>query len=110
VKTPMCRALKKINNIEGNWILHIQPSRILIVFGLFPAEAQEGAPKLPNVVALEIRPRSGVAFARVQSLAQNPRIRANMSIQRRLSSLIKLLQKKWKPLNEKKVRKRFLHI
>ena len=68
-------------------------------------EAAERMKKLPETVYIELRPRNGEAFAKVQSLAQNPRIKVNISIQRRLSSLIRMLERKWRPLNARKVLK-----
>jgi hypothetical protein len=76
---------------------------IYFILLLRTVEAAERMKKLPDTVQIELRPRNGEAFAKVQSLAQNPRIKVNISIQRRLSSLIRMLERKWRPLNLKRV-------
>ncbi|XP_022254846.1 protein cramped-like isoform X2 [Limulus polyphemus] len=77
IKTPVCRALKKINNVEE------------------PKIQEE--PKLPKEIYIEFRPRTNAAWLHVQSLAQNPRVRTKVNLQRRLSTVIEYLEKKWKP-------------
>lgn len=78
IKTPVCRALKKINNVEET--------------------KYEEPPKLPADVWVEFRPRTNGAWVQVQSLAQNPRVRTRTSLQRRLSNVLEHLQTRWKPL------------
>lgn len=76
IKTPVCRALKKINNVD----------------------TKDEPPKLPADVWVEFRPRTNAAWVQVQSLAQNPRVRTKTSLQRRLSNVLEHLQARWKPL------------
>ncbi|XP_076343718.1 cramped chromatin regulator [Tachypleus tridentatus] len=77
IKTPVCRALKRINNVEE------------------PKIQEE--PKLPKEIYVEFRPCTNAAWLHVQSLAQNPRVRTKVNLQRRLSTVIEYLEKKWKP-------------
>lgn len=75
VKTPICRALRKLNQHEDT------------VEDL----------KLPARVTVELRPRTNEAWARVQATAQNPRIHTLLPLQRRLSTLFSFLDKRWLP-------------
>lgn len=77
LKTPVCRALKKLNNVEETKEPEIQ--------------------KIPKEVLVEFRPRNNAAWLHVQSLAQNPRVRAKLSLQRHLKTVFEYLQKRWKP-------------
>ncbi|CAN8005920.1 unnamed protein product, partial [Ixodes hexagonus] len=78
IKTPLCRALKKLNNVE---------------------DVKEEEPrKLPVEVCMEFRPRNNSAWVHVQSLAQNPRVRTKASLQRRLSNVLEHLQGRWRPV------------
>jgi hypothetical protein len=52
--------------------------------------------KLPTRVLVELNPRDMVSFLRVQSMAQNPRIKVAVSLQKRLSSLITCINARWK--------------
>ncbi|XP_058813600.1 protein cramped [Topomyia yanbarensis] len=74
IKTPSCRALRKINQLE---------------------EWQEEI-KLPPRVDVILKPATVGAWGRVQSLAQNPRVRTSVTLQKRLSTLLQLLQQKWR--------------
>ncbi|CAG0919331.1 unnamed protein product [Notodromas monacha] len=103
IRTPMCRALKKINDMDGKHDLGSSVRRVIVLTLLISdLEIVGRNQKLPELVQIQLRPRTGEAFARVQSLAHNPRVTANVSIQRRLSSLLRVLQRKWRPLNVKK--------
>lgn len=75
VKTPICRALRKLNQQE---------------------DLAEDL-KLPNRVTVELRPRTNEAWARVQATAQNPRVQTLLPLQRRLSSLLGFLEQRWQP-------------
>ncbi|KAJ9598246.1 hypothetical protein L9F63_011067, partial [Diploptera punctata] len=79
IKTPICKALRRLNRIEDH----------------------EELMKLPARVTVELRPRTTDAWARVQSAAQNPRIRALLPLQKRLSSLLVYLSQRWCPSNLK---------
>ncbi|KAG0413383.1 hypothetical protein HPB47_009467 [Ixodes persulcatus] len=78
IKTPLCRALKKLNNVEDT--------------------KEEEPRKLPVEVCMEFRPRNNSAWVHVQSLAQNPRVRTKASLQRRLSNVLEHLQGRWRPI------------
>lgn len=75
IKTPICRALRKLNQLE-DWQEEI---------------------KLPSRITIELRPRNNMAWWQVQASSMNPRIRTLLPIQRRLSSLLIFLQQKWRP-------------
>lgn len=75
VKTPICRALRKLNQQED------------VADDL----------KLPARVTVELRPRSNEAWARVQATAQNPRVQTLLPLQRRLSTLLSFLDQRWQP-------------
>ncbi|GAB6020259.1 hypothetical protein CHUAL_002977 [Chamberlinius hualienensis] len=73
IKTPVCRALKKLNDVEDGENV-----------------------KLPNRIVLEVRPRNNAAWSRVQSVSQNPRVRIDVSLQCRLAVIIRYLQERWR--------------
>ncbi|XP_016839013.1 protein cramped isoform X1 [Nasonia vitripennis] len=79
IKTPICRALRKLNQLEG-W--------------------QEDI-KLPSRVTIELRPGNNLTWWQVQALAMNPRVRTLVPIQRRLSSILSFLQQRWRPWKAK---------
>ncbi|XP_055585908.1 protein cramped [Uranotaenia lowii] len=74
IKTPSCRALRKLNQLE---------------------EWQEEI-KLPPRVDVVLKPATVGAWGRVQTLAQNPRCRTSVTLQKRLSTLLVILQQKWR--------------
>lgn len=86
IKTPSCRALKKLNQLEGNNIEDIQ---------------------LPQRIDVIVRPSNQESWAYVQRLAQNPRIKVSLPLQKRISCLLQTLEQKWRSqdvrLNEKYV-------
>ncbi|KAM8960176.1 protein cramped-like [Pelodytes ibericus] len=90
IKAPMCRALKKLCDPEGKT-------------GMSDEEDQKPV-RLPLKVPVELQPRNNQAWARVQSLAQNPRLRMIVELHRKVSSLIEFLKQKW-VLHEVRVRK-----
>ncbi|XP_076224008.1 cramped chromatin regulator isoform X2 [Nomia melanderi] len=75
IKTPICRALRKLNQLE-DWQEEI---------------------KLPSRITIELRPRNNMAWWQVQASSMNPRVRTLLPIQRRLSSLLIFLQQRWRP-------------
>ncbi|KAM6156093.1 protein cramped-like [Rhynchocyon petersi] len=87
IKAPMCRALKKLCDPEG-----------------LSDEEDQKPVRLPLKVPVELQPRNNHAWARVQSLAQNPRLRMIVELHRKVSSLIEFLKQKW-ALQEVRVRK-----
>ncbi|CAG2064778.1 unnamed protein product [Timema podura] len=74
IKTPMCRILRKLNQLDEN----------------------EEEVRLPNRISIELRPKTNTAWGRVQSVAQNPRVRTKLPLQRRLASLLTFLENRWK--------------
>ncbi|XP_070501757.1 protein cramped isoform X1 [Chironomus tepperi] len=76
IKTPSCRALKKLNQLEGNNIEDIQ---------------------LPQRIDVIVRPSNQESWAYVQRLAQNPRIKVSLPLQKRISCLLQTLEQKWRP-------------
>ena len=74
IKTPICRALRKLNQLE-DWQEEI---------------------KLPPRVTIELRPRNNMAWWQVQASSMNPRVRTVLPVQRRLSSLLIFLQQRWR--------------
>ncbi|XP_060063402.1 protein cramped-like [Ylistrum balloti] len=83
IKTPTCNALKKINNIDD------------------PKPEEETGVQVPDRVYLDINPRTNAAWAYVQEMSQNPRLRMMLKPEKKLSSIIKFLSQKWKPHNVK---------
>lgn len=74
VKTPMCRALRRLNKLDD----------------------KDDEVKLPLRVLVELRPRDMGAFLKVQNMALNPRIRTILPLQKRLSALMNCITKRWK--------------
>ncbi|XP_061065473.1 protein cramped-like isoform X3 [Eubalaena glacialis] len=89
IKAPMCRALKKLCDPDG-----------------LSDEEDQKPVRLPLKVPVELQPRNNHAWARVQSLSQNPRLRMIVELHRKVSSLIEFLKQKW-ALHEVRVRKTF---
>ncbi|XP_007528070.2 protein cramped-like [Erinaceus europaeus] len=87
IKAPMCRALKKLCDPDG-----------------LSDEEDQKPVRLPLRVPVELQPRNNHAWARVQSLAQNPRLRMIVELHRKVSSLIEFLKQKW-TLHEVRIRK-----
>jgi hypothetical protein len=75
IKTPSCRALKKLNQLEGNSYEDIL---------------------LPQRIDVILRPSSLHSFTYVQKLAQNPRVKVSLPLQRRLATLLQTMQQKWR--------------
>ncbi|KAM4716851.1 protein cramped-like isoform 2-T2 [Anableps anableps] len=78
IKAPMCRALKKLCDPDG-----------------VSDEEDQKPVRLPLKVAVELQPRSNHSWARVQSLAYNPRLRMVVELHRKVSCLIDYLKQKW---------------
>lgn len=62
--------------------------------------------KLPAKVDVELWPVDNESWYTVQNLAQNPRVKLSLPLQKRLISLIKTLQQKWKSREAKMVIKK----
>ncbi|GFN88171.1 protein cramped-like protein [Plakobranchus ocellatus] len=80
LRTPVCTCLKKIN-------------RIIDINETESTSSQ----KLPQTVSIELTPKNSKAWAKVQSVSQNPRLRVKLASNRTVESVIKFLMKKWKP-------------
>ncbi|KAL2100857.1 hypothetical protein ACEWY4_002618 [Coilia grayii] len=87
IKAPMCRALKKLCDPDG-----------------VSDEEDQKPVRLPLKVAVELQPRSNHSWARVQSLAHNPRLRMVVELHRKVSSLIDFLKQKW-AVQDQRIRK-----
>ncbi|KAI7803655.1 putative protein cramped-like [Triplophysa rosa] len=87
IKAPMCRALKKLCDPDG-----------------VSDEEDQKPVRLPLKVAVELQPRSNHSWARVQSLAHNPRLRMVVELHRKVSSLIEFLKQKW-AMQDERIRK-----
>uniref|UniRef100_A0A8C7UTS4 Protein cramped-like n=1 Tax=Oncorhynchus mykiss TaxID=8022 RepID=A0A8C7UTS4_ONCMY len=85
IKAPMCRALKRLCDPDGE----------------LSDEEDQKPVRLPLKVAVELQPRSNHSWARVQSLAHNPRLRMVVELHRKVSSLIEFLKQKWDSLQER---------
>ncbi|XP_019873011.2 protein cramped [Aethina tumida] len=77
INTPMCKALRRLNQLDEK---HDE----LI---------------LPFKVNVEIVPKDMASFLKVQGAAQNPRLKATLPLQKRLSSLISCINKRWRSLD-----------
>ncbi|XP_021954461.1 protein cramped-like [Folsomia candida] len=73
IKTPVCRALKRLNGLDD-----VEHTRV------------------PHKVSVEFIPRDGKTWRSIQSVSQNPRIKIVASLQRTFSSIISYLENKWK--------------
>uniref|UniRef100_A0A8C2DB40 Protein cramped-like n=2 Tax=Cyprinus carpio TaxID=7962 RepID=A0A8C2DB40_CYPCA len=87
IKAPMCRALKKLCDPDG-----------------VSDEEDQKPVRLPLKVAVELQPRSNHSWARVQSLAHNPRLRMVVELHRKVSTLIEFLKQKW-AVQDQRIRK-----
>nr|XP_054754699.1 protein cramped-like [Lytechinus pictus] len=76
LKTPVCKALKKLKGVDKN---------------------EEKPTKLPARVLLELQPRSNAAWAEVQGVAHNPRLRLVVPLQKDMGNLLRFLSEKWTP-------------
>jgi len=77
-RTLPCRALKKMNEIGVDEKVKVLTSR-----------------ELPRDVIVEFHPTTNFDWLKVQSISQNPRVRAKLSIQKRLFNLLEFLENKW---------------
>lgn len=59
--------------------------------------------KLPKDIYVEFRPYTNTAWLQVQNLAQNPRVRTKVCLQKRLRPVIEYLQRRWRPYRLKRV-------
>lgn len=87
LRTPPCKALKKINEIGVDEKVKVVTTR-----------------ELPKDVIVEFHPATNRDWIKVQSMAQNPLVRARLSIQKRLSNILEFLEYKWNISQEKLTR------
>lgn len=78
LRTPPCKALKKINEIGVDEKVKVVTTR-----------------ELPKDVMVEFHPKTNRDWLKVQSMAQNPLVRARLSIQKRLFNILDFLENKW---------------
>ncbi|EDV99691.1 protein cramped [Drosophila grimshawi] len=74
IKTPSCKALRRLNQLDDT----LEDIR------------------LPTKIEVLVSPANMEAFGRVQSLAQNPRIRITVPLHKKLISFIQSFQYKWR--------------
>jgi len=63
---------------------------------MYAESKEESTWKLPERISIELRPRTRAAWARVQALAQNPRVIISLLADKRLSHIMDFLNSKWK--------------
>uniref|UniRef100_A0A1A9W970 Myb-like domain-containing protein n=1 Tax=Glossina brevipalpis TaxID=37001 RepID=A0A1A9W970_9MUSC len=80
IKTPSCKALRRLNQLD---------------------DSLEDI-KLPSKIEVTISPANMEAFGRVQTIAQNPRCRTTVPLHKKLVNFIKAFQYKWRS-NETKI-------
>nr|CAB3233610.1 protein cramped-like [Phallusia mammillata] len=85
IKTPTCKALKKIHDKE------VQKSRI----------TESRRVKLPLRVNVDLQPLTMEAWNKVHLLGHNPRLRFSIPMSCQLSQILLYLNKKWRSLSEK---------
>lgn len=59
---------------------------------------------MPSKVDVYLRPANTLAWGRVQCLAQNPRVKTILPLQKRVLSLLKTLQTRWRSREVRLVR------
>ncbi|KAH8361045.1 hypothetical protein KR200_002519 [Drosophila serrata] len=79
IKTPSCKALRRLNQLDDS----LEDIR------------------LPSKVEVLVTPANMEAFGRVQSLAQNPRGRIIVPLHKKLISFIKTFEYKWRSANQR---------
>lgn len=87
IKTPVCRALKKLNQLDD--VDHI---------------------RVPCKLCVELIPRDGSTWSSVQRVSHNPRVKVYVPLQRTLSSLISYFEERWKTDHNRLVIQLFLII
>ena len=84
IKAPVCRALKRLTSA-----------------GQSKEEGDSQALPLPNKITLELVPHNHAAWAAVQSLSKNPRLRTSVPPKKPLSLMLNFLTKKWHVMSRK---------
>lgn len=84
IKAPVCRALKRLTSAgEGK------------------EECDSQSLAMPNKITLELVPQNHAAWAAVQRLSKNPRLRTSVPPKKPLSLMLNFLKKKWQVLSRK---------
>ncbi|CAC5357197.1 Protein cramped-like [Mytilus coruscus] len=78
IKTPICLALKKLNNIDTT------------------EHKCNAADRIPNKIHVEMNPKTNATWNMIQDMAFNPRLKLMLKPNRTLSSVITYLSQKWK--------------
>ncbi|KAH8280683.1 hypothetical protein KR018_002589, partial [Drosophila ironensis] len=103
IKTPSCKALRRLNQLDGKQAhTHTPPGNASKMLQLlrFPADTLEDI-RLPSKVEVLVTPANMEAFGRVQSLAQNPRGRIIVPLHKKLISFIKTFEFKWRSAHQR---------
>ncbi|XP_036319013.1 protein cramped [Rhagoletis pomonella] len=79
IKTPSCKALRRLNQLDDS----LEDIR------------------LPSKIEVIVSPATMEAFGRVQTVAQNPRVRTTVPLHKKLVNFIKTFQLKWKSADQK---------
>ncbi|XP_073834090.1 cramped chromatin regulator [Musca autumnalis] len=77
IKTPSCKALRRLNQLDDS----LEDIR------------------LPSKIEVIISPANMEAFGRVQSIAQNPRCRTTVPLHKKLINFINMFQHKWRSMD-----------
>ncbi|XP_065364786.1 protein cramped isoform X2 [Calliphora vicina] len=77
IKTPSCKALRRLNQLDDT----LEDIR------------------LPSKIEVVISPANMEAFGRVQTIAQNPRCRTTVPLHKKLVNFIKTFQHKWRSMD-----------
>ena len=80
IKTPSCRALRKLNNLLDGSLEDVH---------------------LPQRVEVILRPSNMEAWGVIQTIAQNPRVKATLPLQKRIACLLQTMQHKWRSQNSR---------
>ncbi|CAL8081855.1 unnamed protein product [Orchesella dallaii] len=73
IKTPVCRALKRLNQLED--VDHV---------------------RIPCKLCVELIPHDGSTWSSIQRVSHNPRVKVYVPLQRSLASLIVYFEERWK--------------
>ncbi|XP_004535293.1 protein cramped [Ceratitis capitata] len=79
IKTPSCKALRRLNQLDDS----LEDIR------------------LPTKIEVVVSPANMEAFGRVQTVAQNPRVRTTVPLHKKLVNFIKTFQIKWRSAEQK---------
>lgn len=84
IRAPVCRALKRLTSA-----------------GQSKEESESQSLALPSKLTLEFLPHNHAAWAVVQRLSKNPRLRTSMPPKKPLSLMLNFLSKKWRVVSNK---------